>query len=532
MKKLLAVLLSVVMTMCLTVPAFAAPAPEAGSLGIIGGADGPTAIITSGPISPEDFKWDGYLDPADWVNQLDQRAQAYRDELKKSLGGVPGQIGVMVNGEYVQFPDAVPEIKDGCAMVPIRALADVLGGQVAYGEEEKEQLVKAADKTYLSFSVGNPQVIVEYPSGSGELVSLSCAPYIKNDRAYVPVRFMGEILGYEVGWDADYQTAILLDRDALAAEIDKDFTILNKVQAARSLTVENGKTLREDLKASATVTAFDTLNGNKTYQADLTGKTLLNSQAASGSYSLTLSDNIIDLLLKQMELDGEDTKIVRNALEGLEDIQLIMTQEGKLWFHAAALDVIGEEENLWYGTDMGAEFGKLLLSATGDTTVGTVLAAMAGTGSVEEWSAMEQAVQMMAALYGDDKFTTSGGTSTLTLGLKDLVDLFADYGLDLDDVKDAFKKYSITMKVDSKGGVSVKCVVETNAQSGVPAVKLTADCTQSGGKADLTMSLHIANIGELTLTMSSTQQTGAEKPMSEPPKGANVVDNSAELLNP
>ena len=114
MKKLLALLLSMIMTMSLTVPAFAAPAPEAAALGVIGGADGPTAIITSGPISSEDFKWDGYdlenLDTADWVNQLDQRAQAYRDELKKSLGGVPGQIGVMVNGEYVQFPDAVPEI--------------------------------------------------------------------------------------------------------------------------------------------------------------------------------------------------------------------------------------------------------------------------------------------------------------------------------------------------------------------------------------------------------------------------------------
>lgn len=535
MKKLLAVLLSAVMTMCLTVPAFAAPAPgasreEASSLGVIGGADGPTAIITTSPVN--------WMNTNPDFDELDRQTyQAMLDAQKKALGGVPGQIGVMVNGTYIQFPDAAPEMTDGRTMVPVRALVEALGGEVDYEYANQKDSVRLfIDKYTIQFTIGSTTAL-RHTRGTdtGEAdktIEMDCAPYVKGGRTYVPIRFISEALGYEVGWDAAYQTVVLLDRDALAAEIDKSFTILNKVQAGRNLAVGNGKSLREDLKASATVTAFDTLNGNKTYKADLTGKTLLNAEAASGTYSVTLSDNIVDLLLEQMEIDGEDAKIVRNVLEGLEDMQVVMTQEGKIWVHAAALDVIGETKNLWYGVDMGAELGSILLSATGDTTIGTVLAAMAGTGSVEEWTAMEQAIQMMAALYGDDKFTTSGGVSTLTLGLKELADLFADYGLSLDDAEDAFKEYSITMKVDSKGGVTVKCVMETNAQSGVPGVKLTADCTQSGGKVDLTMDLHIANIGALKLTMNSTQQASTEKPMSEPPKGANIVDSGAALLKP
>ena len=50
------------------------------------------------------------------------------DAIKTALGGVPGQIGVMVNGEYVKFPDAVPEVTGGRTMVPVRAIVEALGG--------------------------------------------------------------------------------------------------------------------------------------------------------------------------------------------------------------------------------------------------------------------------------------------------------------------------------------------------------------------------------------------------------------------
>lgn len=161
MKKLTAVLVSLTLALSLAAPAFAAPAPDTvpvdgaytvdgeavpvyqpgdaipisaildslspeETLGIIGGADGPTSIITSGPIGSID--WEDFANLPD--DDLAQLLQQRRDENKKALGGVPGQVGVMVDGKYVQFPDAAPEVVDGATMAPVRALVEAMGGEV------------------------------------------------------------------------------------------------------------------------------------------------------------------------------------------------------------------------------------------------------------------------------------------------------------------------------------------------------------------------------------------------------------------
>ena len=102
---------------------------------------------------------------------------------------------------------------------------------------------------------------------------------------------------------------------------------------------------------------------------------------------------------------------------------------------------------------------------------------------------------------------------------------------DLEEAKAAFQEYQITMKVDNKGKVDVTCTVETAAQAGVPAVKLTMDAEQGAGNATLNMSLHIANLCEGKLTLTQTWGTTTDTPEDQPPEGSNVVEAGA-LLNP
>ena len=102
---------------------------------------------------------------------------------------------------------------------------------------------------------------------------------------------------------------------------------------------------------------------------------------------------------------------------------------------------------------------------------------------------------------------------------------------DLEEAKAAFKEYQITMKVDSKGGVDMTCTVETAAQAGVPAMKLTMDAKQAGGNATLNMSLHVANLCEGKLTLTQTWGTTTQTPEDQPPEGSTVVDAGA-LLDP
>lgn len=549
MKKLFALLLSLVMALSLAAPAFAAPAPEeatvpAGitlipvdgmqeavpiselldgpspdelvSIGIIGGADGPTAIIPGGT--------------------------ADLDAFKTALGGVPGQIGVMVNGAYVKFPDAAPEVTGGRTMVPVRPIVEALEGKADMADGK---VICEANGVRLTFTPGSSEVLTEYTGGErpgdGQLFPMDCAPYIKGGRTYVPVRFLGEILGYEVGWDGGFQTAVLLDQDALAAEIDKDFTILNKVQANQGVAMEEGKNYQADVKGRLIVTAFDTINGNKTYTADLTAKQIFNTEAASAQVSLKLSDNVkedlVKLLISANAPEGDTAAVneqVGLLLDGLEDMELILTRKGLGWFRMASLDKLAGADNVWLGLDLGAELGGMAFAQTGEATIGSALTAVLDKNSVISVAALDYTVEMMAVLYGDDTFTTSGGVSTRTISVDDLMALYEDMGLeagDLEEAKAAFKEYQITMKVDGKGKVDVTCAMETAAQAGVPAIKLTMDAKQDAGNVTMNMSLHVANLCEGKLTLTQTWGATTQTPEDQPPEGSTVVDAGA-LLNP
>ncbi len=649
MKKLLALLLSVIMAMSLAVPAFAEEAPADGdpgfwlenwepapvytpgdaipisallpesssdaSLGIIGGADGPTTVISTGPAwtgglgvdlstftsiftsvadrvervpteeyladhpgleeelranaydyfaqeygeywTAEEYMEFGEMTEEDFLNMMvsDQvadriMAEAYQkaiDDQKEALGGVLGQVGVMVNGTYIKFPDAAPEVADGRTMVPVRALVEALGGEVDYEfADQKDSVRLFIDKYTINFTIGGTTA-VRHTRGTdtGEddkTIEMDCAPYIKDGRTYVPVRFLAEALGYEVGWDSQYETAILLDRAALAADVDKDFAILNRVQANRAPALEEGKSWSVDMKGGLSLTLFDTLNGNQTYKVDLTGNTLMNREAANGTCSLTISDNAIDALMEQVigvnwaeYEDDEDVKLLRSVLTGLQDMEVIMTREGRMWFHAPILDELSGEKNVWAAMDMGAELGALMFAETDTTTVGSVLASMVSGGSVTEMVGFGETVKFMDRLYSDDCFTTSGGVSTLTIGVEELMALYEDMGLDLDEIGDVWKEYNITMKVDGKGAVTGSIVMETSAQSGIPAIRITMDSTQSSERATVTMECHVANIGEAKLTLTTTQRTTSEAPKTEPPEGATIVDEdlaAAPLVEP
>ena len=571
MKKLLAFLLSAAMALTLAIPAMAAPED---AVPISGAPDGDFSWYTAeqayldahpgleeqlrasaydffarevaGSMSPEEYMAYFEMTEEEFLDEMvlwqvsalleAEEAQSRADAIKTALGGVPGQIGVMVNGEYVKFPDAVPEVTGGRTMVPVRAIVEALDGEA---DMAGGKVTCKANDTSLTFTPGSSEVLVEYTGGElpgdGQIFPMDCAPYIKGGRTYVPVRFLGEILGYEVGWDGQFQTAVLLDRDELAARYDEHFTIMNRVQANRGLTMEEGRNYKADVKGNLTVTAFDTLNGNQTYKADLSASQILNSEAANAKLSLKLSDNLRTMLKDSTSNDPEVRERLDLVLDALEDLELIVTEKGLGWLHAAALDEAAGEKNVWLGLDLGAEWGQLAFAQTGDATMGSVLAAMIDVDSVESLpTTVSPAAQLLYELYGDDKFTTSGGVSTRTIGLDDLLALYKDMGLteaDLAEAKAAFQEFSITMKVDSKGGVTMACAMQTAALDGMPGLKLTMDVKQDSGGGAISMTLHIANVGEGRLTLTQTWSTTSEKPQDQPPEGAIVVD-PAELLNP
>lgn len=69
----------------------------------------------------------------DW---LDSRWQTYQQSTLVSrtltaLGGTPGRVGVMLDGTYIDFDGAAPEVKNGVTMVSCGPLMRALGGHGA-----------------------------------------------------------------------------------------------------------------------------------------------------------------------------------------------------------------------------------------------------------------------------------------------------------------------------------------------------------------------------------------------------------------
>ncbi|MDK2815234.1 MAG: hypothetical protein PWP18_1147 [Thermoanaerobacter sp.] len=116
-------------------------------------------------------------------------------------------ITIAINGQNVVF-EQKPVIKNGTTLVPMRAFFETLGAKVNW--EEKTKTVTAfRGETTVQFIIGHKIAKV-----NGKSYELVVAPQIINGYTYVPLRFVGEVLGYEVIYENGH---IIIASDLKAA---------------------------------------------------------------------------------------------------------------------------------------------------------------------------------------------------------------------------------------------------------------------------------------------------------------------------
>ena len=107
-------------------------------------------------------------------------------------------VTVYVNGKKV-VSDVPATIVNSRAMLPFRAVFNALGVKddaIIWHQNSKSIEVSSGGK-YIFLAVGNSGALV-----NDTLVSLDAAPYIKQSRTFVPIRFVSEALGADVKWNA------------------------------------------------------------------------------------------------------------------------------------------------------------------------------------------------------------------------------------------------------------------------------------------------------------------------------------------
>ena len=103
-----------------------------------------------------------------------------------------GSTNMIVNNNVVDMKDAAPFAQDNRTFVPFRALGEALGATVEYDQTAKT----------VTYNLGGTEIVMTLDSKTytvnGNEKTMDVAPFAKDQRTYVPVRFVGEALGFEV----------------------------------------------------------------------------------------------------------------------------------------------------------------------------------------------------------------------------------------------------------------------------------------------------------------------------------------------
>lgn len=118
----------------------------------------------------------------------------------------PSVVKVEYSQKPIHFPDQKPVIKDSRTLVPIRPIAEGLGFDVDWNEQNRSVVIKKGD-TQIKLVVSQ-----KIARRNGETIPLDVPAQIINKRTMVPVRFIAEALSYEVNWDTATQTVSIADK--------------------------------------------------------------------------------------------------------------------------------------------------------------------------------------------------------------------------------------------------------------------------------------------------------------------------------
>lgn len=107
------------------------------------------------------------------------------------------QIRLVIDGkDFTQ--NAAPVIENDRTLVPIRVITEQLGGEVEWNNAER--CVKIA-KGDMQFVLKIDSHLIEINQGGKTYTLVDVPPKIINDRTYVPLRLVGNLLGISVEWD-------------------------------------------------------------------------------------------------------------------------------------------------------------------------------------------------------------------------------------------------------------------------------------------------------------------------------------------
>jgi hypothetical protein len=127
-----------------------------------------------------------------------------------------GALTVKYNGEEIVFPDAQPFIDENSrTLIPVRFVAETMGAKVSWNQEAQAAVIEQNGIT-VSVPIGSDTISITQ-DGSTSTVKMDTAALIREERTYVPIRYVAEALGAWVGY-SDLFTTVQIYRDVLTPD--------------------------------------------------------------------------------------------------------------------------------------------------------------------------------------------------------------------------------------------------------------------------------------------------------------------------
>lgn len=371
-----------------------------------------------------------YTDEYDW--EAEYAAQLRQEKVDMGMP-YPDGINVSLNGAFLALDGVAPTVVERRTMVPLRAFLEGVGATVNY--QDGDITAKLPDGDSLELAVGSTELI----HNVGDKINtaeMGVAPYVEDGRVYIPIRFVAEALGLDLLWDEDYQVIHLTDWDAIAAQIDKDFTSLNALLTAQRGSFDPDKTydLRMNGKFSGSLYAENRVD-TATMTATLTG--LISGKAGDFSYGIKLDrggmkNTVFAGVAESMGMLGIEQADTEQVLNSLADFRLDLRgdlESGRVWFRGNNLSKLPESplpDNTWLGLEeipSGIDLAALTEESESLTVGRLMVQGPSARGYV--YGGVAPCVQALdtaadlALVLGDENFTVkeSGGVTTYTTAM-------------------------------------------------------------------------------------------------------------------
>lgn len=434
-----------------------------------------------------------------------------------------GDFYVLANDQYVTFTDAVPQIRDSRSYLPMATVFDQLGFKDIQWNDAQRSVTAAKDGVTVKLVIGSPSIALT-KDGKTTTITTDVAPYIDaaTSRTYVPFGLVADALGYKVGWDAGQKAVIIDDVDAILADNQATYQHMDDYMAYAKTFTQQDQKVTGSYSAVLDVDSEDADIGPMNVDATLKGDyTMIQQGQSAVQFKTGMTADA------KIAINGQD---VTQAILGDTGVKLPLSLDvelrgdvtsGLFYVNMTGLsDLTGIPDQTWYKMDLKSMFDQM--SDTTGMSYDTLMQLSAA-------SADQGFQQTLADILKNAPVTSVNGTTADTL--RQLNDMLADSSF-----KKSGSDYVSTMTED---GATVKFTLNYSGNKVVGyAVDMKADMDDMGsmtmtvGMKDKTLNANMAftvddgegSLVKLTMTMDGAYQATSQKPNTQPPAGAQIVD--------